>query len=510
MADSSECGLSPRWKRFFLALGPLAAAAVYVLLPGAGEGALSHEARAAAAIAVVMGVWWLSEALPLEATALVPLVGFPLLGVCTFAQAAAPYANDVIYLFMGGLMLGVAMERWDLHKRLALRIILGVGTRPRRLILGVMCATAFLSMWVSNTATAVMMLPVGLSVLAALARARGEDPGQRTNFAVCLMLGIAYAATIGGIATIIGTPPNAVAVGYIERTMSMEVSFADWLRIGVPIMLVFLPLAWLVLCRLVFPVGAGDAGEERVMREAIRGEARALGRWTRGQVVTAGVFGSAALAWMFRDPIVSAFGLTITTAQGRTEPMLTDAGIAIAAALMLFILPAGRDREGRATAALDWAHARRIPWGVLLLFGGGLSLADQFTATGLHVRIGEQFSMLQGVHPLVIVLAITAVVVFATELGSNTAVATTFMPIASAVGARLGVDPLLLVVPTALAASYAFMMPTGTPPNALAFASGHLRVPDMVRAGLLLNMLSIVLITTMVYLAAGWMFGGIR
>lgn len=508
--STSESGL-PDWaRRACFVLGPVLGVIAYLALPS-GEGGLSHGARATAGVGVLMAVWWLSEAIAIEATALVPLVLFPFTGVTTFSKAAAPYANDVIFLFMGGLMLGVAMERWDLHKRIALRTILMVGTRPAVLVGGVMLATAFISMWVSNTATAVMMLPVGVSMVALVEENRGvRTAGGQSNFAVCLMLGIAYAATIGGIGTIIGTPPNAVAVGFVQKMYGHTVGFSDWIKIGVPIMLVFLPLTWFVLTKVVYPVRTPAGYDSNAVRDMIRSELRQLGPWTQGQVTTALVFVVASICWVVRDPVVQALQLKITDGS-KSEPAVIDAGIAMAAALALFFLPGGRDPEhGKVRAALDWHHARRIPWGVLLLFGGGLSLAEQVVASGLDKAIGAQFAVLEGVHPFLIVVAITGAVVFLTEIGSNTAIATTFLPIAHAISERLHVDPYLLVFPTALAASYAFMMPMGTPPNALVFASGYLRVPQMVRAGFILNIASIITISVMVYFMRTWMFSGLR
>ncbi len=506
----NESGL-PDWaRRLCLVLGPILAVITNVALPS-GEAGLTHAARATAAVGVLMAVWWLSEAIAIEATALVPLVLFPFVGVTSFAKAAAPYANDVIFLFMGGLMLGVAMERCNLHKRIAMRTILAVGTRPAVLVGGVMLATAFISMWVSNTATAVMMLPVGVSMVAMVEESRGKATlGGRSNFAVCLMLGIAYASTIGGIGTVIGTPPNGVARAFVERTYHHTVGFDDWLRIGLPIMLVFLPLTWFVLTKVMYPVRTEPGYDPSGVRRAIRAELDGLGPWTLAQGMTAAVFILASLLWMGREKIFARF--TLTSAEGsKPEMLVIDAGIAMAAALVMFFLPGDRDPEtGKRGTVLDWHHARRIPWGVLLLFGGGLSLAEQVVATGLDKTIGAQFAVLEGVHPLVIVLAISTAVVFLTEIGSNTAIATTFLPIAHAISQRLGVDPYLLVFPTALAASYAFMMPMGTPPNALVFASGYLRVPQMVKAGLVLNLASILVISLMVYFLRGWMFSGLR
>jgi sodium-dependent dicarboxylate transporter 2/3/5 len=360
-----------------------------------------------------------------------------------------------------------------------------------------MLATAAISMWVSNTATAVMMLPIGLS-LVQFASGRGQSA---TNFAKCMMLGIAYAATIGGIGTVIGTPPNAVAMGFIERRYGVEIGFLGWLKIGLPILIVFLPLAWLCLVKLVFPCpGLPVSGARALIQE----ELRALGPPSRGEALTGVVFILAAIAWVLRQPLAGMLGLVDRPAGAPAEYLLTDAGIAMIAALLLFTIPV--DARSR-TFLLEWKDAARLPWGVLILLGGGLTLAAAFGTNGVDRYIGAGFEALSGFPVLAVVGIVTAIVVFTTEFGSNTAVVNIFLPIVAAAALDLGVHPYLLIFPTALAASYAFMMPMGTPPNALAFASGHLHVPDMAKAGFLLNLLSILVITLFIYYAAPVLLG---
>lgn len=506
MSDSLESG--PGWLKWTgLFAGPLAALALFSLLGGSS---LSLEGRATLSVGALMAVWWLSEAIPLEATALLPLALFPVLGVAGFKAAAAPYADEVIFLFMGGMMLGIALERWELHRRLALWTMLAVGTKPVMLIGGMMLATAVLSMWVSNTATAVMMLPIAASVVSLVrersltgapgSSAHAQRDSEIRQFATCLMLGVGYAATIGGVATLIGTPPNAVLKGYIERTYGDQISFDRWLWIGVPVMLVFLPASWVLLTRVVFPVRLPELpGAREMLRQQMNG----LGRMSRGEKLVLAIFAATAAAWIFRPQVCQLLGL-VRIKDGKTEYLLGDSGIAIIGALAMFLTPVEiKTRQ----FVLDWKHAGRMPWGVLLLFGGGLSLAAAFEAHHVDTYVGSMFNALGGAPPLVVVLVMTTVVVFVTEIGSNTAVTTTFLPIATAAAGTLGVHPYLLAFPVAIGASYAFMMPTGTPPNALVFASGHVRVPQMWRAGIVLNILSIGVITLMMYYLGPWLLG---
>jgi solute carrier family 13 (sodium-dependent dicarboxylate transporter), member 2/3/5 len=504
MAETSESRNIALVRWGGLVLGPVAAVLVYAMLPGSltsigGEPVLlSPAARALAAVGVLMALWWISEALPLEATALVPLALFPLLGIAPIRAAAAPYADPIIFLFMGGLILGLAMERWGLHKRIALYTIRLVGTRPMMLIGGVMLATAVMSMWVSNTATVVMMLPIGMSISALVAEASGEQGAASRRFGTCIMLAIAYAASIGGVGTIVGTPPNAVLAGIAKRSgIVPELSFARWMLLGVPIVAIFLPLAWVVLTRVLYRISTAPLAR---LRESIAGMIRGLGPMSRGEWSTFIVFMCTALLWISRGWLVEL---------GKSRPGLAwlqgleDAGIAIIAALALFIVPVNFRKR---VFVMDWHHAVRLPWGVLILFGGGLSLASGMTATGLDQYLAAAINV-QGLPPLLVVLILTTAMVFLTEVASNTAVATTFLPLAMVIAGQIGVHPYVLMAPLAIAASYAFMMPMGTPPNALVFASRQVTIRQMAGAGVVLNLAAIVTITLVCYFLGPLLLG---
>jgi sodium-dependent dicarboxylate transporter 2/3/5 len=475
-----------------LAAGPIFALVAFLVLPDS----LAAPGKVTAAVAVLMAVWWMTEALPLPATALLPLVLFPALGVADIDDVASPYANDVIFLFMGGFMLALAMQRWNLHKRIALRTVLAVGTKPVMLIAGFMIATAFISMWVSNTATTVMMMPIGLSVLGlTLQLGNGE---RDANFATALMLGIAYAASIGSIGTIIGTPPNTLLVGYLADNHGIQIGFGQWMLFGVPIAVVFLVLAWLVLTKFVFPPRMTTLPGGR---EMIRGQLRELGPISRGEWNALVVFVLAALSWIF-IPV-----LADTETIGGAMPWLSrvsDAGIAMAVAVVLFLLPVDARRGVR---TLDWDTAKQLPWGVLLLFGGGLSLSSQFTATELSLWIGDQVGGLAGLPTILLVAVAAGLVLVLTELTSNTATAAAFLPILGGVAVGLGAGPMLLVVPAALAASCAFMLPVATPPNAIVFGTGHISMGQMMRGGVWLNVIGLVLITLAAYTLGAWALG---
>jgi solute carrier family 13 (sodium-dependent dicarboxylate transporter), member 2/3/5 len=508
MTDHQDTHAGPHWIRWAgLFAGPLLAAIVHAALPhavldDAGKivSGLSWEGRAAAAVGVLMIVWWLTEAIPLEATALLPIALFPILGVQGIKPAAAPYADDVIFLFMGGMFLGCAMEKWGLHRRIALRVIGLVGTRPVRVVGGFLLACALVSMWVSNTATAVMMLPVAVSVLTIARQAiesRGDadprDTQRLQSFAGALLLAIAYGSTIGGIGTLIGTPPNIVLANFVSTRFQYDISFLRWAAMGVPLMLVFLPIAWFVLTRVAFRV---TSEEIPGVRDEIDRNVGMLGRMSRGEWTVLGVFSAAAISWMLREPLGEALGIVRRLPDGRKIDLLTDSGIAVIASILLFMIPVDASRR---VFALDWRTASRIPWGILLMFGGGLSLTAALTAHGVDLYIGEMLGGLGGMHPLLVILTVCFAVVFASEFAGNTALATAVMPIAAAVAIPLGVHPFLLVIPAAMASSYAFMMPMGTPPNAIVFAPGYLHVSQMARAGFLLNLAAIVLITLLAY-----------
>ena len=466
-----------RRQRIGLALGPVLFV-VMLLLP-APEG-LSVAGWRTAAAAMLMAVWWITEALPIPATSLVPLVLFPLLGAGTIRETAAPYADPLIFLFLGGFLIATAMQRWGLHKRIALRIIGLVGTGPRALVAGFMLASAFLSMWVSNTATAMMMLPIGLSVVQ-LAEEAETETAMHHHFALALLLGIAYGCNIGGMATLIGTPPNALMAGFIEVTYGQTISFVNWLAVGLPLVAVGLPLTFLVLTRVVFPLRmTALPGGHALIEGALKG----LGRMKRGEQWVALVFALTALLWITR-PLLT--GLL---------PNLSDAGIAMAGGLILFVIPI---ELKRGVFVHSWESARRLPWGTLLLFGGGLSLASAFVRTELATWIGETLQAIGFLPVLVVVLVTVTVIVFLTELTSNAATTAAFLPVVAAFAIGIGQNPLLLAVPAVLGASCAFMLPVATPPNAIVYGSGRVPIPQMTRAGIWLNLLFIILITALAY-----------
>jgi sodium-dependent dicarboxylate transporter 2/3/5 len=476
-----------------LLLGPVAALLVGLLIPAQiGEVVLSTSGRLTAAVATLMAVWWLSEALPLPATALLPLALFPLLGIADMGAAAAPYANPVIFLFMGGFILGLAMERWGLHKRLALHIVAAVGSSPTRLVGGFMLATALLSMWISNTAAAVILLPVGISVVAMLREQATDAPeGALRHFGLCLMLGIAWGASIGGVGTLIGSPPNLVLASYAQSQLDCDIGMLEWMRFGMPLVAVFLPLTWLYLTRVAYPIRLRHFSGGRAL---MRSQLDRLGRVQPGEKLVAVVFAFTALAWIFRPLLADALNL----------PALSDAGIAMLAALLLFLIPVPGQKGAR---AMDWDTAVKLPWGILLLFGGGLSLAAVISGTGVDRYIAAIFTGLEGSSLLIVLLLVTALVIFLTELTSNTAIANTFVPIMAAVGIGLGLPVMPLLVAVAVAASFAFMLPVATPPNAVVFSSGMVSIGQMARAGLALNIVAIGVVAVAAWFAGPTLCG---
>lgn len=480
--------------------GPAFALAVFLLLPesystGAGkEVAFTLAGRATLAMVVWMATWWMTEAVDIEVTALLPVALFPVLGITSVAKAAAPYASDVIFLFLGGFILGLAIERWGLGRRIAFFTLRLTGTRPAAMTLGFMVATAFLSMWISNTAAAAMMVPIAMSVIDLVAKSRAGEGGTAVgsqaerNFATGLLLAVAYAASIGGIATLIGSPPNGIAARFITQTWGTEVTFLDWLTIGLPFTLVFLPVAWLLLTRVLFPASSVQVPGGR---EMIAAQYAQLGPLGRGEKVTLAVFAGAAFLWVFG-------GLLRDVEVAGIRPLagLTDSGVAMLAALALFLAPVDRARRVR---AMDWENAAKLPWGVLVLFGGGLSLAAAVEVNGVSAFIGNATRGLAVLPPLALLVAVIAMTVFLSEVTSNTAQVATMTPVLAAMAPALGLDPKSLVVVCALAASSAYMMPVGTPPNAIVFGTGLVRMPQMIRAGLVLNLAGIAVIT-----AIGW------
>lgn len=484
-------------QRLGLILGPVLF--VLMLLMPAPAG-MEPAAQKMAAVAFLMATWWMCESLPIPATSLLPIPLFPMLGLMPTAKATTPYANHLIFLFMGGFIIALSMQKWNLHRRIAMNIVKLVGFSPSRLIFGFMTATAALSAFVSNTATTVMMMPIGLAIVQHVVE-EGKREGldktidfspEKFAFGLNLMLGIAYAASIGGIATLIGTPPNTVLAGYLTKTYGYEITFARWLIVGVPLVLVLLPVCWLWLTRFANPMLLKKVPGGRDLIEA---ELKKMGKMNKGESWTAVVFSLTAVCWIFRAQLTSVF----------PEPkMVTDAAIAMAGALVLFLIPIEMKKN---QFVMDWHWASKMPWGVLILFGGGLAMADGFKETGLAQWIGSQVSLLEHAPIVVLVIAVTALIIFLTELTSNTATAAMVMPILSAVAIGLGQSPLLLTIPAAIAASCAFMLPVATPPNAIVFGSGYVTIPQMVKSGFGLNIIGILITVVVTYALAVPVFG---
>ena len=501
---AEEVEKGERTKRTIGFFGGLAAALlVYFIMPGD----VPDAARLTAATAVLMGGWWMTEALPIPATALLPLVIFPVFNKeVKIDQIGASYGNNIIFLFMGGFLLALAMQRWNLHRRIALLTLKVMGTSPSMMVAGFMIATGFLSMWVSNTATAVMMIPIGVSVLMLIAQvsstidikdgANPEDEAVKqavikSNFGTALMLGIAYAASLGSLGTLIGTPPNTLLAGYMSDTHGVEIGFGQWMIVGVPLAVVSLFICWFLLTKVFFNP---EISEIPGGKKLIADEYAKLGKMSAGETRVLIYFVAAALAWIF-VPVIF----------GKSAP-ITDAGIAVAVGLLLFATPAGGNAK-KGVRLIDWETATKLPWGVLLLFGGGLALSGQFTSSGLTKWIGDQVGALGGLPVIALVILVTTGVIFLTELTSNTATAATFLPVAGGIAMGMGFDPMLLAIPVALAATCAFMLPVATPPNAIAYGSGYVTIGQMVKGGLWLNLICIVLITATTMTLAMWIFG---
>lgn len=490
-----------RLRRYGLWGGPLAALLVAWSLPAdyvnlAGEIAtLPAAGRATAAIAAWMAIWWMFEAVPVYVTALLPLALMPLTGAGTMREAATPYGNEVIFLFLGGFVMALSMQRWGLDRRIAFGVLRFTGAGAARIVLGFMIVTAFLSFWVSNTATAMTMYPIALSVLV-LARPALAPEGFR-NFAHALLLGVAYAASIGGVAVMTSTPPNLFLVSFARETLGVEISFARWMLFSLPLTLLFLPTAWFLLTRL-FPVGGMRVeGMGRMVEQALEG----LGVPGRGEKITLAVFAAAVGAWMFRP-------LLVQWTVGGVQPLagLTDPGVAVLAALALFVLPAQRDEQGRRRAVMDWDTAKNLPFGLLILFGGGLSLAGAIERNGLGDFLGAQLTALDGLPMWAFVAVAVVGVMFVGELISNTAAAVIFIPICAAAALGLCWDPLTLLIPVVWAANCSFMLPVATPPNAIVYGSGWIDAGEMARMGFWLNIAGIGLMLGLAFLFAGWLF----
>ncbi|WP_404466763.1 SLC13 family permease [Planococcus rifietoensis] len=467
-----------------LILGPLLFILTMLFVNPEG---LTPEAKAILASTIWIATWWITEAIPIPATSLLPIVLFPLTGGLDVGVTTSAYGNDTIFLFMGGFMIALTMEKWNLHKRIALTIISLIGTNTERIILGFMVATGFLSMWISNTATAMMMVPIGLAIIYQVSEALKHDDSIDTSqenfgFGKALMLGIAYSASLGGIATLIGTPPNTLLAGAVNEIYGIEITFAEWMLFGVPVAWIFIFVAWFYLIKIAFPLKLKELpGGSAVIKE----QKAELGKASYEEKIVFAVFLLAAFSWITRSFLLVEF-----------LPGLNDAMVGLIAALILFAVPS---KKRRGDNLLDWATAVKLPWGILLLFGGGLAIAAGFTESGLSEWVGGQLIGLQGINVLIIVLVVAAFVLFLTEITSNTATASMMFPIMASLAVALGIHPYALMVTAAVTASCAFMLPVATPPNAVVFGSGYLKIIDMARAGFILNVFGIVFVGLAVY-----------
>jgi sodium-dependent dicarboxylate transporter 2/3/5 len=444
-----------------------------------------------AAVAVLMSTWWITDAVPLAATALLPLVLYPLLGIMRTGDTAPIYVNSTIFLFIGGFMIALAMERWGLHQRIALWIIRAIGGSPARIILGFMVAAGFLSMWISNTATAIMMVPIGLAIVVQLEERFGRD--QTHAFTVALMLSIAYACSIGGIATLVGTPPNLSFARIFQITFpdAEPVAFGQWLIMALPISLTLLAVIWLLLTRVFFRFPAALEADRRVV-DAEYSRLGPIGFEERTLLV---VFSLTALLWVFRKDLV--LGLLTVPGWSRLLPtasLIDDATVAVGMALVLFLVPS-RSEGAEDRTLLTVSVFTRIPWHIVLLFGGGFALAKGFQVTGLSALVGHRFAGLAGMPPWLMIALVCVTLTFLTELTSNTATTEMILPILASVAVAMHTHPMLLMIPATLSASCAFMMPVATPPNAIVFGSGRIRIVEMARVGLLINLIGVTVIT---------------
>lgn len=453
---------------------------------------LSYEAKAVGATALWMAVWWITEAVPIPVTSILPILVFPLTGATSSGEATAPYANQLIFLYLGGFLLAIGIEKWNLHKRIALHVIKWFGKSINGLILGFMVATAFLSMWISNTATTMMMIPIGLAVIYQISDLVKKDKHTTENFpfGTALMLGIAYSASIGGVGTIIGTPPNTVLVAFIKETYGITISFAQWMAFGVPIATIGVLFTWWYLTRIAYktPIQSFTGG-----KEFINGELAKLGKMTKQEKQVLVVFATVALLWILRS-----FAITWLNDLGiHAFDKVTDTTIAILGSILLFVIPVNLEKK---EFLLDLTSFEKVPWGILLLFGGGLSLASAMAKTGLAEWIAIQLEVLQNAPMLIMIFAIVTLVIFLTEITSNTSTATMLMPVMAALAIAMEMHPYALTVTAALAASFAFMLPVATPPNAIVFGTGYISIQQMARSGFWVNIFGILLITLVTYL----------
>ncbi len=491
MSDTGDGAATPtveraKYQNIGLVLGPLVFLLILLTDPPAG---LGQNAWLVVAVALFMAVWWATEAIPVPATSLLPMILLPVLDITSLKAATLPYSSPVIYLLLGGFIVAMALARWNLHRRIALNILVRAGDHPAGIIGGFMFATALISMWVSNTAAAMMMLPIVLSVAAVSVPA----DHVRHPFTVAMLLGVAYSASIGGLGTLVGTPPNALVAGFMAESYGVQIGFAQWLLFGLPMVFVMVPVAWFVLVKIAFPLKGFHVASAQ---EVLQGELVAMGSLSRPERRVLYVFCFVASAWVFRPVLQGVPGLA----------NLSDTGIAIIGALLMFMTPSG-SLEEKGSFLLDWETAQKLPWGVLLLFGGGLSLAAAISASGLAEWLGDALSVFTVWHKLVLILALVTVTIFLTELTSNTATTAAFLPVLGAIAAAADFNPMMLAAPAALAASCAFMLPVATAPNAIVYGSGQVSIPQMARAGFGVNIIGIFVISFIAYLLVPLIFG---
>lgn len=445
---------------------------------------LSDQANAVLASTLWIAIWWITEAIPIAATSLLPIILFPLSGALPLADTTSSFGHRFVFLYLGGFILALAIQKWNLHKRIALNIIKVVGTNVQKIILGFMVATAFLSMWISNTATAVMMLPIGIAIIKQMKDLKNTSEDENLIFGKALMLSIAYSASIGGIATLIGTPPNLVFAGIIQETYNIEISFLKWFQFGLPISILLLAISWVYLTKVAFKFKQNEFNKGK---EEINRQLEELGSISYEEKIVLSVFVLTGLAWILRTYLLNKF-----------IPNLDDSIIALISGISLFLFQAN-NQEGKKEKIMNWEDAVKLPWGILLLFGGGLAIAQGFQSSGLANWIAENLTQLNDFSLFIILLVLITAVNFLTEITSNLATTAMLLPILAPTAVTLGVHPYILMVGATLAASCAFMLPIATPPNAVVFGSNYLKISDMVRVGILMNIISIIIIFMMVY-----------
>jgi len=473
-------------QRIGLLLGPTVFALTLLFFHPEG---LSQEANAVLASTGWIAIWWITEAIPIAVTALLPIVLFPLSGGLNLSAATSSYGHKYVFLFMGGFIIAIAIEKWNLHKRIALNIINVIGSDISKIILGFMLATAFLSMWISNTATTVMMLPIGIAIIKQLKDNPDTIADENLVFGKALMLAIAYSASIGGMATLIGTPPNLVLAGVVEETYNYEITFSQWFMFGFPISIVLLFICWKYLTRIAFSFKQKEFPGGRA---EIKRLLNLLGKVSYEEKMVSLIFGLTAFCWITRSFLLQ-----------KILPALDDTIIAVVFAVILFLIPSKNKKE----KLINWQEAVKLPWGIILLFGGGMALAKGFETSGLALWLGNQMAVFSDLSILLLVLLLITSVNFLTEITSNLATTAMLLPVLAPLALIIDVHPLLLMVGTAVAASCAFMLPVATPPNAIVFGSGYLRIPDMVSKGFFMNVISILILTLFVYFVLPELWG---